>query len=326
MVEVHQMYEDVCFRLPIEGESPSLMNVDDRYQKKISDAEVPLYPGCTKYSKLSATLIMYTLKAESGLSNSGFDKFMSVFEDMLPEANTFPESLSTVKKTLKDFDLWYEKIDACVNDCILFRGKDYENLQKCPECDAPRYKVNPRTGKIKEGVGAKVLRYFPIIPRLQRMFLSASVYEQLTWHCSHHSQDGKMRHLVNSVCWSSIDKKYPTFASDPRNLRFGLATDGFNPFSNLSSTHSLWPVILVIYNLPPNVCMSSENLMLSLLIPGPKQPGNDIDVYLQPLIDDLKLLWDGVDMHDAYSKAMFNLRGILMWIINDFPNMGIYLG
>ncbi|KAL6209524.1 hypothetical protein ACLB2K_020464 [Fragaria x ananassa] len=241
---------------------------------------------------------------------------------MLPQANTFPESLSIVKKTLKDFDLGYEKIDACVNDCILFRGKDYENLEKCPTCDASRYKINPRTGKIKEGVAAKVLRYFPIIPRLQRMFLSASVSEQLTWHSSHHSQDGKMRHPVDSVCWSSIDKKYPTFESNPRSLRFGLATDGFNQFSNLSSTHSLWPVILVIYNLPPNVCISSENLMLSLLIPGPKQPGNDIDVYLQPLIDDLKLLWDGVDMYDAYSKAMFNLRGILLWTINDFPAYG----
>ncbi|KAL6179863.1 hypothetical protein ACLB2K_046534 [Fragaria x ananassa] len=104
------------------------------------------------------------------------------------------------------------------------------------------------------------------------MFLSASVSEQLTWNSSHHSQDGKMRHPVDSVCWSSIDKKYPTFASNPMNLRFGLATDGFNPFR-------------------------------------PKQPGNDIDVYLQPLIYDLKLLWDGVDMYDAYSKAMFNLRG-----------------
>ncbi|KAL6176678.1 hypothetical protein ACLB2K_053311 [Fragaria x ananassa] len=67
-----------------------------------------------------------------------------------------------------------------------------------------------------------------------------------------------MRHPVDSVCWSSIDKKYPTFASNPRNLRFGLATDGFNPFSNLSSTHSLWPVILVIYNLPPNAEMEAK--------------------------------------------------------------------
>ncbi|XP_050387384.1 uncharacterized protein LOC126803657 [Argentina anserina] len=81
-------------------------------------------------------------------------------------------------------------------------------------------------------------------------------------------------------------------------------------------------MVLVIYNLPPNVCMSSENLMLSLLIPGPRQPGNDIDVYLQPLRDDLVKLWNGVEMYDAYSKAMFNLRAILLWTINDFPAYG----
>ncbi|CAM8956964.1 unnamed protein product [Rhodiola kirilowii] len=43
-------------------------------------------------------------------------------------------------------------------------------------------------------------------------------------------------------------------------------------------------------------------MMLSLLISGPRQPGNDIDVYLSPLIDDLKLLWDeGVRTYDASS-------------------------
>ena len=31
---------------------------------------------------------------------------------------------------------------------------------------------------------------------------------------------------------------------------------------------------------------------LSLLILGPRQPGNNMDVYLAPLIEDLKLLWE----------------------------------
>ena len=31
--------------------------------------------------------------------------------------------------------------------------------------------------------------------------------------------------------------------------------------------------------------------MLSLIIPGKKQRRNDIDVYLAPLVDDLKSLW-----------------------------------
>ncbi|KAL0540323.1 hypothetical protein IC582_024558 [Cucumis melo] len=113
--------------------------------------------------------------------------------------------------------------------------------------------------------------------------------------------------------------KWPDFSMDPRNLRFGIATDGFNPFSSLSSRYSCWPVMLVTYNLPPWLCMKKENIMLTLLIPGSKQPGNDIDIYLQPLIKDLEELWKGVSCYDTVSKNAFNLRAILMWTINDFP-------
>ena len=42
-------------------------------------------------------------------------------------------------------------------------------------------------------------------------------------------------------------------------------------------------------------------MMLSLLILGPRQPGNDIDVYLAPLLDDLKMLWEvGVEYYDVH--------------------------
>jgi hypothetical protein len=32
-------------------------------------------------------------------------------------------------------------------------------------------------------------------------------------------------------------------------------------------------------------------MMLKILVSGPKQPGDRIDVYLRPLVDDLKILW-----------------------------------
>ena len=68
-------------------------------------------------------------------------------------------------------------------------------------------------------------------------------------------------------------------------------------------------------------------MMLSLLISGPKQPGNDIDVYLAPLIEDLKTLWDvGVDVFDGYRKQTFNLRVVLMWTISDFLAYGNLFG
>jgi len=54
-------------------------------------------------------------------------------------------------------------------------------------------------------------------------------------------------------------------------------------------------------------------MMLSMMISGPRQPVNDIDVYLSPLIEDLRLLWDeGVEVFDAYEKVNFNLRALLL--------------
>jgi hypothetical protein len=32
-------------------------------------------------------------------------------------------------------------------------------------------------------------------------------------------------------------------------------------------------------------------MMLAILVFGPKQPGNDIDVYLRTLVEDLQILW-----------------------------------
>ena len=97
-----------------------------------------------------------------------------------------------------------------------------------------------------------------------------------------------MRHPVDSLSWKSFDSLNPTFALEHHNVRLGLSCDGFNPFSNMSIAHSTWPVVLIPYNLPPWMCMKQSFFMLSLLILGPTAPGNDIDIYLQPLIDELQ--------------------------------------
>ncbi|CAL9011914.1 unnamed protein product, partial [Prunus brigantina] len=132
-----------------------------------------------------------------------------------------------------------------------------------------------------------------------------------------------MSHPADSPSWKLLDDKWPEFGNELRNLRLALSSDGFNPHSSLSSRYSCWPVILVTYNLPPWLCMKRKFMMLTLLISGPKQPGNDIDVYLEPLIDDLKSLWDGIrGVYDAHNGEYFTLRAALMWTINDFPAYG----
>ena len=51
-------------------------------------------------------------------------------------------------------------------------------------------------------------------------------------------QDSMLRHLADGSQWRKIDRTYPEFELDARNIRFGLSTDGMNPFDEMSSGHN----------------------------------------------------------------------------------------
>lgn len=147
------------------------------------------------------------------------------------------------------------------------------------------------------------------------------------WHSEGHTKDGLLRHPANSTAWKDFDFRFPEFGSECRNIRLALATDGFSPFRTLSVSHSSWPVILIPYNVPPWECMKQSNFILSILIPGPSSPGNNIDVYLQLTIDDLLEFWHkGVRTYDASRAEWFQLHAALFGIITDYPGQAYLSG
>ena len=99
-----------------------------------------------------------------------------------------------------------------------------------------------------KGPPAKVLWYLPIIPRFKRLFSNVNDAKNLRWHAEERKRDGKIRHVADSLQWKKIDSLFTNFGKESRNLRLGLATDGMNPYGNLSSQHTSWPVLLIIYN------------------------------------------------------------------------------
>jgi hypothetical protein len=62
-------------------------------------------------------------------------------------------------------------------------------------------------------------------------------------------------------------------------------------------------------------------MMLTILVSGTKQPGDSIDVYLRPQVDDLKILWKpGVlEVLDEYKCEEFTMHAMLFTTINDNP-------
>jgi len=148
-----------------------------------------------------------------------------------------------------------------------------------------------------------------------------------TWHQSHDTVDGVMVHPSDSEAWKHFNSVHPPFSAESRNVRLGLYTDGFNPFGSFAAPYSCWPVILTVYNLPPGMCMRMEFMFLSMVIPGPSSLGQNIDVCLRPLIDELAQLWSsGALTYNISRKQNFLIRAALMWIINDFPAYGMLSG
>ena len=60
-----------------------------------------------------------------------------------------------------------------------------------------------------------------------------------------------------------------------------------------NTNYYVWPVVVINKNIPPWFSMNNEHIMLALIVPGRRQV-KDMDFYLQPLVDELKELWEGI--------------------------------
>nr|ABB47579.1 transposon protein, putative, CACTA, En/Spm sub-class [Oryza sativa Japonica Group] len=287
--------------------------------------------GCDKdFTVLRSVLELLRLKAKHGWSDTSFNDLMSLLRVLLPKPNFVPSNTYQAKKLICPLSLGVEKIHACKNHCILYR-KEYAELECCPTCGTSRYKTgngpvdsectDPDSDKGKHGkIPSMVMWYLPIKDRLKRLYSNPTDAELMRWHQESRKIDGMIRHPADARQWKTFDAKHPEFAKDPRNVRFALSTDGMNPFGDLSSSHSTWPVLLTMYNLPTWICQKRKYILLTILIQGPNQPGIDIDVFLEPLMEDMEELWkEGLRLWDEFKREHFNLRAIIFVTINDLP-------
>ena len=74
--------------------------------------------------------------------------------------------------------------------------------------------------------------------------------------------------------------------------------DGINPYSLQNTNYSVCLVLVINNNIPTWLSVKNEHLILALIVPSRRQVKN-MDVYLQPLVDELKELWDGINVYDV---------------------------
>ncbi|CAN6688834.1 unnamed protein product [Malus baccata var. baccata] len=295
--ELGPLLEDIFFGPSVMGGMPTNNHSEQeapipayarKFEAMVQDANTELYPGCGM-KKMDFLIRVFQNKCLYGCSESAVQANLQLLKHILLNGHSLPK-----------------KIHACENDCMLY-WKHNSGLDVCPTCGVSKYttEVDDTVPSSKKRIPRKVLTYFPITPRLQRLYMSRHTSEDMCWHGLSQPEDGYLRHPADSFAWKQLYLKFPTFGGEMHNVRLGLA------------------ILLTIYNLPPWLCMKSPFILMTLLIPGKESPGNDIDVYLQPLIDELKVLWTfGVPTYDTFRQETFTLRAAFLWTISDFPAYG----
>jgi Transposase family tnp2 len=105
---------------------------------------------------------------------------------------------------------------------------------------------------------------------------------------------------------------------------FSLSVDFFNPYTNKQSgkKYSTGLISVVCLNLPPSMRYKPENMFLSGVVPGPKEPPlTALNHYLKPLVDDLIDFWEaGVKFSRTYNYETGRLvRCALILLVCDLP-------
>jgi hypothetical protein len=158
-------------------------------------------------------------------------------EFLLPLSNILPRTYRGLHAIMKDIGMDYQTIDACPNDHIIYYGQ-HDSKTECPQCLISRY----RTDQVTKRVPRKVLRHIPIIPRLQRLFRCERIAQFMDYHAHNISEYGVLRMPDDGFAFREIEEKWVDFKDEPRNVRLSLAADGVNPFRELRSIYSVWPI------------------------------------------------------------------------------------
>jgi hypothetical protein len=159
----------------------------DKLEEMYRQASQPVYGG-KNVSIVSAIIVIINMSVIHGVSNVFVDELLTFLSMiLLPEGNCLPSTHYEAKKLIRRLGMNYDIIHAYPSGCVLFWGQ-YRDFKECPVrmCRKSRYIQGSNS------VPAKVIRHFPLIPRLfpliprlLRMYRSPAIAKLLKLHTKH---------------------------------------------------------------------------------------------------------------------------------------------
>lgn len=224
------------------------------------------------------------MKQKHNLSNRAFNEILSVFTNSGISLYKIKNKLSKLVNIMPQF------FDVCINSCMAFTGQ-FVNDSSCHHCTTSRY-INDDLQKKKP---RKVLSYFSLIERFKIQYNDPTRSQLLRYRHEYITNENYNNLNIGDVFDGNLYKELEMegFFQNERDIALIGSTDGYQIFRQ--KTDDCWVIMFINANLPPSERVKKENLLISTIIPGPKQPKN-FNSFLQPVFDELKLLEGNINL------------------------------
>ena len=225
----------------------------------------------------------------------------------------FPSSLYLMKKLFGIGTDKFEKYVICAK-C--------ESLYQYNECF--QYSLFGKIKLVKEIVTKKGKKYspfktycyLPLVNSMTTILTRENLLDQCELWRKRKTTCGTLSDIYDGQVWKQFHVyKGQPFLSEPHNLAVMLNCDWFQPFAQ--SRYTVGVIYLVILNLPRAIRFRPENIIITSIIPGPKEP-KSMNSYLRPLVKELNALWtDGFSL--SINSQTVKIRVALLATVCDIP-------
>jgi hypothetical protein len=229
---------------------------------------------------LACALQLFEIKIRCNITDDAFNQIMKV-------TSNIPTSIYCVKTVLKKLvDIKPQWIDMCIYSCCAYTG-EFENKEQCPYCNTPRYqKINHSHQKKSRYQFA----YFSLKERLKIQYKNSDRADELRYRYrytlrNNFGKDGKIEDVFDGKCYLDLLKM--GYFQDERDIALTGSIDGYQIFRQ--KTDDCWIVLFINANLSPEKRVLKENLLITSIIPGPKEP-KDFNSFMNPIVNELKEL------------------------------------
>lgn len=260
----------------------------------------------------SCAIINFIARMEGGGSERLLSEYTRNFNfllgGMLPtDELSIPLHDSIIRQLAGYTRLEHIRFDCCSNNCCAYTGS-YRNLEECPFCRESRFTGHDRKSK-------RTWDTTSLIKRFRTMFADPNTARELQ-----RQNKESVEPIVADVWDAQYIKNLRSegYFLSYRDLALGLAHDGIQLFK--IGDFEVTPILVTVFNFERRHRYNSKHQIVIGIIPGPSQP-RDLNSFMLPIVDELKLLEIGVSAWDAFRNEDFVLKAHLIMLQADSPAM-----